>query len=78
MTGTEEITLKDINNALNQVLDRLSEIEMILNDPMHGLDLPEGLTMQAGTVMDLDTVITTQFEMNEGESTFTLTGDKND
>lgn len=52
MTGTEEITLKTINDSLNQVLDRLSEIEMILNDPMHGLDLPEGLTMQAGTMVD--------------------------
>jgi hypothetical protein len=36
--------------------DRLSEIELILNDPLHGLDdlLPDGFTMEAGTMLDAD------------------------
>ena len=47
MTGTE-ITLKDVKDDLNQILDRLSEIEMILNDPMHGIELPEGVNVDVG------------------------------
>ena len=46
MTGTSnEITLKTLNDNLQQVLDRLSEIEMILNNPMHGIDMPDGVDM---------------------------------
>lgn len=47
MTGTD-ITLKDVKDDLNQILDRLSEIEMILNDPMHGIELPEGVNVDVG------------------------------
>ena len=93
MAETEEITLKTINESLNQVLDRLSEIEMILNDPMHGLDLPEGLTMQAGTMVDENSLVdfdggitlsdidmsdTITINLNETKPTFTIVGDDDD
>ena len=42
MTGTDKVvTLKDVKDDLNQILDRLSAIEVILNDPLHGIDFPE-------------------------------------
>ena len=48
MTGTAdqiENKLDKVLDQLNQVTDRLSEIEMILNNPMHGIDMPEGVDM---------------------------------
>ena len=48
MTGTEdqiENKLDKVLDQLNQVTDRLSEIEMILNNPMHGIDMPDGVDM---------------------------------
>ena len=61
MTGTDKNIMSAITNGgrgsstedkldlvldrLNQVTDRLSEIEMILNNPMHGIDMPEGVEM---------------------------------
>ena len=56
MTGTKEITMNDLMAGINQMNDRLSEIELILNDPLHGLDdlLPDGFTMEAGTMLDAD------------------------
>lgn len=51
MTGTDknimstEKKLDLVLDQLNQVTDRLSEIEMILNNPMHGIDMPEGVDM---------------------------------
>ena len=47
MSGTE-ITLKDVKDDLNQILDRLSAIEIILNDPMHGIEFPEGVNVDVG------------------------------
>lgn len=47
MTGTN-ITLKDVKDDLNQILDRLSAIEIILNDPMHGIEFPEGVNVDVG------------------------------
>ena len=54
MAETKVTTMDDLMAGINQIMDRLSEIEMILNDPMHGLELPEGVTMQAGTMIDTD------------------------
>ena len=60
MNGTKDTIMSSIGNGgrdqienkidivldrLNQVTDRLSEIEMILNNPMHGIDMPEGVGM---------------------------------
>ena len=52
MTGTKVTTMDDLMAGINQIMDRLSEIEMILNDPMHGLDLPEGLTVDVQSIDD--------------------------
>lgn len=54
MTGTDQVTLKELRDGLNQVLDRLSEIEMILNDPMHGIELPEGVNVDVGEQPTVD------------------------
>lgn len=50
MTGTNEkvVTLKDVKDDLNQILDRLSAIEVILNDPLHGIDFPENVKVDVG------------------------------
>ena len=49
MTGTDKVvTLKDVKDDLNQILDRLSAIEVILNDPMHGIDFPENVKVDIG------------------------------
>ena len=50
MTGTDEkvVTLKDVKDDLNQILDRLSAIEVILNDPLHGIDFPENVKVDIG------------------------------
>ena len=50
MTGTDEkvVTLKDVKDDLNQILDRLSAIEVILNDPLHGIDFPENVKVDVG------------------------------
>ena len=47
MSGTK-VTLKDVKDDLNQILDRLSAIEIILNDPMHGISFPEGVNVEVG------------------------------
>ena len=47
MSGTK-ITLEDVKDDLNQILDRLSAIEIILNDPMHGIEFPEGVNVDIG------------------------------
>lgn len=44
-TSSTEEKLDLVLDQLNQVTDRLSEIEMILNNPMHGIDMPEGVDM---------------------------------
>lgn len=56
MTGTNDtkVTLESINDNLNSVLDRLCEIEMILNDPMHGIELPEGVNVDVGEQPTVD------------------------
>jgi hypothetical protein len=54
MTGTKEVTLEDLMAGINQMNDRLSEIELILNDPLHGIDLPEGLTIDVGSMASDD------------------------
>jgi hypothetical protein len=56
MTGTNDtkVTLESINDNLNSVLDRLCEIEMILNDPMHGIELPEGVNVGVGEQPTVD------------------------
>ena len=49
MSGTDKVvTLKDVKDDLNQILDRLSAIEVILNDPMHGIEFPEGVKVDVG------------------------------
>ncbi len=50
MSGTKEkvVTLKDVKDDLNQILDRLSAIEIILNDPLHGIDFPENVKVDVG------------------------------
>ena len=49
MTGTDKVvTLKDVKDDLNQILDRLSAIEVILNDPLHGIDFPENVKVDVG------------------------------
>ena len=49
MTGTDKVvTLKDVKDDLNQILDRLSAIEVILNDPLHGIDFPENVKVDIG------------------------------
>ena len=50
MTGTNEkvVTLKDVKDDLNQILDRLSAIEVILNDPLHGINFPENVNVDVG------------------------------
>lgn len=82
MTGTnKEITLEDIKDGLNQIYDRLSEIELILNDPMHGLAMPEGMTMQAGTVLNFnydETIIGITPELNPNTIDIANPGVKND
>ena len=56
MTGTEHtknimsaITnggrASSVEEKLDRILERLTEIEKILNDPMHGIDMPEGIDM---------------------------------
>ena len=52
MTGTKNVTMEDLMAGINQMNDRLSEIELILNDPLHGIDLPEGLTIDVGSMDD--------------------------
>ena len=52
MTGTKATTMDDLMVGINQIVDRLSEIEMILNDPMHGIELPEGLTVDVQPIDD--------------------------
>ena len=60
MTGTNDtkVTLESINDNLNSVLDRLCEIEMILNDPMHGIELPEGVNVDVGEQPTVDMSMT--------------------
>ena len=60
MTGTNDVILKELRDGLNQVLDRLSEIEMILNDPMHGIEMPEGVNIDVGEqpIVDMDSTYT--------------------
>ena len=49
MTGTDKVvTLKDVKDDLNQILDRLSAIEVILNDPLHGINFPENVKVDIG------------------------------
>ena len=67
MTGTKVTTMDDLMAGINQIMDRLSEIEMILNDPMHGIDLPEGLTIDVGTMAPDDhqfNITTTEGDAN--------------
>tara|TARA_B110000858_G_scaffold41426_1_gene47251 strand:+ start:426 stop:629 length:204 start_codon:yes stop_codon:yes gene_type:complete len=52
MTGIKETTMEDLMSGINQIMDRLSEIEIILNDPMHGIELPEGLTVNVESLDD--------------------------
>ena len=89
MAETKVTTMDDLMAGINQIMDRLSEIEMILNDPMHGIELPEGLTMEAGTMVDLDGVSPTLFDLESMHdhnilkeditlTTTTITGDVND
>jgi hypothetical protein len=59
MTGTKNVTMEDLMAGINQMNDRLSEIELILNDPLHGIDLPEGLTIDVGSMDDPRYTITT-------------------
>jgi hypothetical protein len=59
MTGTKNVTMEDLMAGINQMNDRLSEIELILNDPLHGIDLPEGLTIDVGSMGDPRYTITT-------------------
>ena len=64
MTGTKNVTMEDLMAGINQMNDRLSEIEMILNDPLHGIDLPEGLTVDVGAPNDPSAyTITTNLEI---------------
>lgn len=72
MTGTKVTTMDDLMAGINQIMDRLSEIEMILNDPMHGLDLPEGVTMEAGTILNTDNMTTTTLTGGYEPSLFDL------
>ena len=67
MTGTKVTTMDDLMAGINQIMDRLSEIEMILNDPMHGIDLPEGLTIDVGSMAPDDhqfNITTTEGDAN--------------
>ena len=67
MTGTKEVTLEDLMAGINQMNDRLSEIELILNDPLHGIDLPEGLTIDVGSMAPDDhqfNITTTEGDAN--------------
>ena len=67
MTGTKKVTLEDLMAGINQMNDRLSEIELILNDPLHGIDLPEGLTIDVGSMASDDhqfNITTTEGDTN--------------
>lgn len=49
MSGTKvNVTLQDVKDDLNQILDRLSAIEVILNDPLHGIQFPENVNVDVG------------------------------
>lgn len=72
MAETKVTTMDDLMAGINQIMDRLSEIEMILNDPMHGLDLPEGVTMEAGTILNTDNMTTTTLTGGYEPSLFDL------
>jgi len=54
MAETEVTTMDDLMAGINQIMDRLSEIEMILNDPMHGIELPEGVNIDVGEQPTVD------------------------
>ena len=55
MTGTNKPNImsaitnggraSSVEEKLDNILERLTEIEKILNDPMHGIDMPEGIGM---------------------------------
>ena len=55
MTGTNKPNImsaitnggraSSVEEKLDNILERLTEIEKILNDPMHGIDMPEGVDM---------------------------------
>jgi hypothetical protein len=66
MTGTKNVTMEDLMAGINQMNDRLSEIELILNDPLHGIDLPEGLTIDVGSMDDPRYTITTNEDDKNG------------
>ena len=66
MTGTKNVTMEDLMAGINQMNDRLSEIELILNDPLHGIDLPEELTVDVGLMDDLTLTITTNEDDKNG------------
>jgi hypothetical protein len=66
MTGTKNVTMEDLMAGINQMNDRLSEIELILNDPLHGIDLPEGLTIDVGSMDDPTYTITTNEDNMNG------------
>jgi len=54
MAETKVTTMDDLMAGINQIMDRLSEIEMILNDPMHGIELPEGVNIDLGEQPTVD------------------------
>ena len=66
MTGTKNVTMEDLMAGINQMNERLSEIELILNDPLHGIDLPEGLTVDVGSMDDLTYTITSNEDDKNG------------
>ena len=79
MSGTKTVTLQDVKDDLNQILDRLSAIEVILNDPMHGIEFPENINVdidEQPTVGGIESFDGTYDSMNSPQYVLDLGGAK--